>query len=174
VYEAVLARTLVEKGFKVERQKRISFEYRGMAFQAGFRADLLVDNRVMVEVKSLERTARVHSKQLLTYIRLANIRVGLLINFGEATLRDGLHRIVNHLCPSASPHLRVNQRDAAPSQAPPSEAPPSASPRLRVNQRAAPPSEAPPSEAPPSEAPSSASPPPHTAIFAGPPSDPTR
>jgi iron complex transport system substrate-binding protein len=69
----------------------------------------LVEGRVIVELKSVEKLAAVHSKQLLTYLRLMNLPVGLLINFGEATLKQGLHRIVNNLPASASPRLRVNQ-----------------------------------------------------------------
>jgi iron complex transport system substrate-binding protein len=109
VYEAVLARALERRGFHVERQKAIRFEYDGMVFEEGFRADLLVEDRVIVELKSVEKLAPVHSKQLLTYLRLMNLPVGLLINFGAATLKEGLHRIVNNLQPSASPHLQVNQ-----------------------------------------------------------------
>ena len=84
-------------------------EYDGMVFEEGFRSDLLVDNRVIVELKSVERLAAVHGKQLLTYLKLTNMPVGLLINFGAATLREGLHRIVNGLPASASPRLRVNR-----------------------------------------------------------------
>ena len=109
MYEAVLARALDKRGFQVERQQAIRFEYEGMLFEEGFRTDLLVDNRVIVELKSVERLAPVHSKQLLTYLKLTNTPVGLLINFGAATLREGLHRIVNGLPASASPRLRVNQ-----------------------------------------------------------------
>jgi iron complex transport system substrate-binding protein len=109
VYEAVLARALDKCGFQVERQQAIRFEYDGMVFEEGFRIDLLVDNRVIVELKSVERLAPVHSKQLLTYLKLTNTRVGLLINFGAPALREGLHRIVNGLPASASPRLRVNQ-----------------------------------------------------------------
>jgi iron complex transport system substrate-binding protein len=109
VYEIVLARSLERRGFHVKRQKPITFEYDGMVFEEGFRTDLLVDDRVVVELKSVETLARVHSKQLLTYIRLMHLPVGLLINFGGETLKEGLHRIVNNLSPSASPHLRVNQ-----------------------------------------------------------------
>jgi GxxExxY protein len=109
VYEVVLARSLERRGFQVERQKSIRFEYDGMVFEDGFRTDLLVDGCVVVELKSVETLARVHSKQLLTYIRLMHLPVGLLINFGGETLKEGLHRIVNNLSPSASPHLRVNQ-----------------------------------------------------------------
>ena len=83
-------------------------------FEEGFRADLLVDGRVIVEVKSLERLAPVHAKPLRTYLRLAGLRVGLLVDFGAATLREGLVRIVEDLPAAASPALRVNRpgRDA--------------------------------------------------------------
>jgi len=109
VYEVVLARALEKRGFHVERQKVIRFEYDGMVFEEGFRTDLLVEGRVVVELKSVEKLAPVHSKQVLTYLRLMNLPVGLLINFGAATLKEGLHRIVNNLPTSASPRLRVNQ-----------------------------------------------------------------
>ena len=111
VYEIVLARALERRGFQVERQKAIRFEYDGMVFDEGFRTDLLVDDRVIVELKSLEKVMPVHGKQLLTYLRLMNLPVGLLINFGAATLKEGLQRIVNNLPPSASPRLRVNQAE---------------------------------------------------------------
>ncbi len=109
VYEIVLARALERRGFRVERQKPIRFEYDGMVFEEGFRTDLLIESRVVVELKSVEKLAPVHSKQLLTYLRLMHLPVGLLINFGGAPLKEGLHRIVNHPPPSASPRLRVNQ-----------------------------------------------------------------
>jgi iron complex transport system substrate-binding protein len=109
VYEAVLARALERRGFQVERQKPIRFEYDGMAFEEGFRTDLLVDGLVIVELKSIERLAPVHGKQLLTYLRLMKLPVGLLINFGAGTLKEGLQRVVNNLDASDSPRLRVNQ-----------------------------------------------------------------
>ncbi len=109
VYEIVLARELERREFQVERQKTICFEYDGMIFEEGFRTDLLVEERVVVELKSIENLAPVHSKQLLTYLRLMHLPVGLLINFGANTLKEGLHRIVNNLPYSASPRLRVNQ-----------------------------------------------------------------
>jgi iron complex transport system substrate-binding protein len=74
----------------------------------------LVEDRVIVELKSLEKLIPVHSKQLLTYMRLMNLPVGLLMNFGAATLKEGLHRVVNNLPDSASPHLRVNQNEVYP------------------------------------------------------------
>ncbi len=109
VYETVLARALERRALLVERQKGVSFEYDGLTFNEGFRVDLLVEERVIVELKSVEKLASVHSKQTLTYLRLLNLPVGLLINFGAATLKEGLHRVVNHLDPSASPCLRVNR-----------------------------------------------------------------
>ncbi len=114
VYEAVLARALERRGFQVERQKHVCFEYDGMVFEEGFRTDLLVEGRVVIELKSVENLAPVHSKQVLTYLRLMNLSVGLLINFGAATLKEGLHRIVNNLPASASPRLRVNQQEQNP------------------------------------------------------------
>ena len=108
VYEAVLARDLSRRGFAVERQKVVPFVYDGMQFEEGLRIDLLIDGRVIVELKSVEKLAPVHSKQVLTYLRLMRLPVGLLVNFGAATLKEGLHRIVNNLTPSASPRLRVN------------------------------------------------------------------
>ena len=103
VYEIVLARDLERRGFRVERQRIVRFEYDGIVFDEAFRADLLVEEQVVVEVKSVEQLAPVHSKQLLTYLRLMHLNVGLLINFGGATLKEGLHRIVDRLTPSASP-----------------------------------------------------------------------
>ena len=79
-------------------------------FKDGFRLDLLVEKCVILEVKSLERgLAPVHTKQLLTYLRLTNLQVGLLLNFGGGTMKEGIKRIVKDLPPSASPRLRINQ-----------------------------------------------------------------
>jgi iron complex transport system substrate-binding protein len=109
VYETILARVLDKRGFHVQRHRAFRFEYEGMVFEDAFRPDLVVEHQVIVELKSVERLAPVHSKQLLTYLKLMNRPVGLLINFGAATLREGLHRVVNGLDPSASPRLRVNR-----------------------------------------------------------------
>ncbi len=95
VYEHVLAAELIRRGFHVERQKPVTFSFRGMHFSEAFKPDLLVNNQVVVEIKSLEKLSPVHSKQLLTYLRLLDLRVGLLLNFGAATLREGIHRVVN-------------------------------------------------------------------------------
>ena len=109
VYEVVLAQSLKKRGLQVERQRPVAFEYDGITFEEGFRVDLFVEQRVIVELKSVEKLAPVHGKQLLTYLRLMNLQVGLLINFNSAYLKDGLHRVVNNLSPSASPRLRVNR-----------------------------------------------------------------
>jgi GxxExxY protein len=111
VYETVLAGKLVELGYKVDKQRPIDIEFEGMRFPAAFRIDILVNDRLLVEIKSVELLNAAHGKQLLTYLRLTNQPVGLLINFGGATLREGLRRIVNDHKPSASPRLRVNQND---------------------------------------------------------------
>jgi iron complex transport system substrate-binding protein len=108
VYQGVLSRDLERRGLRVEQQKAISFDYDGMHFKDAFRLDLLVEEQVIVEIKSVEALLPVHSKQLLTYLRLLDLRIGLLINFGSPRLRDGLRRVVNGLTPSASSRLRVN------------------------------------------------------------------
>ena len=95
VYEAVLAKKLESRGMKVERQKTLRFVYDGMSFDEGFRMDLLVEDQVIVELKAVEQTASVHKKQLLTYLKLAGKPVGLLINFGAATLKEGVTRVIN-------------------------------------------------------------------------------
>jgi iron complex transport system substrate-binding protein len=113
VYEALLARRLEDIGLVVERQKAISADFESVHFEAAFRADILVEHRLLVEIKSVERLLPVHSKQLLTYLRLSKQPVGLLLNFGGATLKEGVKRVVNDYNPSASPfsspRLRVNQ-----------------------------------------------------------------
>jgi GxxExxY protein len=95
VYEMLLAERLSRSGYMVERQKLLPVEFDGLKLPEGYRVDLLVDGKLIIEVKSVERIAPVHSKQLLTYIRLARQPVGLLMNFGGATFREGLQRIVN-------------------------------------------------------------------------------
>ena len=95
VYETVLASVLERRGLHVERQRPVSFTFDDMRFDQGFRIDLLVEHSVVVEVKSLDRLAAVHRKQLLTYLRLTNLRVGLLLNFGAETMKDGIRRVVN-------------------------------------------------------------------------------
>ncbi len=96
VYEAILEKELLTKGLYVEKQKPIDFIYDGIEFSEGFRIDLLVERTVILELKSVEILAPVHSKQLLTYLKLTNLPVGLLLNFGAPVMREGIHRIVNN------------------------------------------------------------------------------
>ncbi|MBN2162009.1 MAG: GxxExxY protein [Pontiellaceae bacterium] len=109
VYEAVLAKLLQQRGLTVERQKAVSFCYQGIEFDEGFRLDLLIDGHLIIELKSVEKLHPSHPKQLLTYLRLMNLPVGLLINFGAPLLRDGLQRVVNNHTNFASSRLRVHQ-----------------------------------------------------------------
>ena len=109
VYEVVLARSLTRCGVVVERQKAVSFEYDKMYFSEGLRIDLLVNDVLVVELKSVERFAPVHAKQLLTYLRLMQLPLGLLINFGAPTFKEGCKRVVNGPQTFVSSCLRVNQ-----------------------------------------------------------------
>jgi len=97
VYEIVLADALKKRGLKVERQMPVAIVFEGIKFDEGFRADLIVEDKVIVELKSVEKVMPVHKKQLLTYLRLADKRLGLLINFGAELIRDGISRVVNGL-----------------------------------------------------------------------------
>jgi len=97
VYEVVLAHELKKLGLNVSRQQSIPITYEDLKFEEGFRADIIVEDKVIIELKSVEEIAKVHHKQLLTYLRLADKRLGLLINFGAALIKDGLFRIVNKL-----------------------------------------------------------------------------
>jgi iron complex transport system substrate-binding protein len=111
VYETVLAGKLLQMGYSVDRQLPIDIEFEGQLFPAAFRVDLLVDDRLIVEIKCAESLNNAHLKQLQTYLRLTRQPVGLLINFAGATLKEGLRRVVNDHVPSASPRLRVNQNE---------------------------------------------------------------
>ena len=111
VYEAVLARELSEKGLTVERQKSVPIQYHGLTLDEGFRLDLFVDEQLIVELKSVENIHPVHPKQLLTYLRLMNLSLGLLINFGAPLLKEGLKRVVNKHANFASSRLRVHQTE---------------------------------------------------------------
>ena len=97
VYETILAYSIEKRGLAVERQKPVPITYDGLEFDEGFRADIIVEDTIIVELKSVESIAAVHKKQLLTYLRLADKRLGLLINFGAVLLKDGIYRIVNGL-----------------------------------------------------------------------------
>jgi GxxExxY protein len=97
VYEEVLAYELVQRGINVARQVPVPVIYRGLRFEIGFRADLLVENLVVVELKSVVEISAAHRKQIQTYVRLMNQRVGLFLNFGAALMKDGIVRAVNKL-----------------------------------------------------------------------------
>ncbi len=95
VYEITLAHELRKRGVEVERQVDIPIIYDGLKFEVGFRADLIVNGSIIVELKSVEALTKVHCKQLLTQLRLSNKRLGLLLNFSSLRLRDGIVRMVN-------------------------------------------------------------------------------
>lgn len=97
VYENALAHDLVEHGFDVKKQWPMPFVYKELKMEVGYRIDLLVDDKVIVEIKSVESLAPVHFAQVLTYLKLSNRKLGLLINFNSHVLKDGIHRIVNNL-----------------------------------------------------------------------------
>lgn len=95
VYEALLAECLSRRGIAVERQKPLPITYEGVSLQEGYRVDLLLAGKLIVEIKSVERLVPVHGKQLLTYLRLARQPLGLLINFGGETFKEGVKRVAN-------------------------------------------------------------------------------
>jgi GxxExxY protein len=95
VYTVILQKKLQERGYHVEREFAIPVKYEGIEFEMGFRADLVINQCFLVELKSVEQLAPVHAKQLLTYLKLADMRLGLLINFGESRLKDGIKRLAN-------------------------------------------------------------------------------
>jgi iron complex transport system substrate-binding protein len=101
VYETVLAASLERLGYKVDRQKPIDIEFEGLRFGAAFKIDLLVDDRLILEIKSVEQIGKAHGKQLLTYLRLTNQLVGLLLNFAAATMKEGIRRVVNDYQPES-------------------------------------------------------------------------
>jgi GxxExxY protein len=96
-YETVLAYELRKRGLEVVLQKPVSVNYEDVTIEVGYRADIIVEDKVIVELKSVERTNPIHKKQLLTYLRLADKRLGLLINFGSALIKNGITRLVNDL-----------------------------------------------------------------------------
>lgn len=111
VYEVVLAKMLEQRGLRVRRQVPVPIQLMGLNFDEGFRADLIVEESLLVELKSIENLAPVHSKQVVTYLRLLNLSLGLLINFGAATFKEGIQRIVRNHQNMANSRLRVNQKN---------------------------------------------------------------
>jgi GxxExxY protein len=97
VYEAILYHELIKEGLKVEKQKPIPVIWDGIHLDIGFRSDLIVEDKVIIEIKSVEKISNVHLKQLLTYIRITDLKLGLLINFNEALIKNGIKRVVNGL-----------------------------------------------------------------------------
>lgn len=95
VYESILARQLRKQGLAVQRQVMVPIEFDGETFDEGFRADLIVEDKVILELKSVEQIHPSHKKQVLTYIRLTNRKLGYLLNFGEALMKDGITRVIN-------------------------------------------------------------------------------
>ncbi|MGA7194294.1 MAG: GxxExxY protein [Anaerolineales bacterium] len=94
-YQAALAYELTERGFKIEQQKSLPLLYKNIKLEAGYRLDFLVNDKVVVEIKSMEGLAPIHEAQLLSYLRLSNCKVGLLINFNVKLLKQGVKRLVN-------------------------------------------------------------------------------
>src|SRR4051812_20647168 len=109
VYELALATVLARRGMRVARQQLIGFTYEGIEFDHAFRADLVVETCGLVELEGVDRLTRTHRTQLLTYLRLGGFPVGLVLNFGAGTMKEGMKRLVNDLRPSASSLLRVNR-----------------------------------------------------------------
>lgn len=95
VYEVLLAHLLQEAGLKVERQIPIPIQFRGIQFDEGFRADVIVENKVILELKSVESVSKAHKKQVLTYLKLTGKKLGYLLNFGEGMMKDGISRVLN-------------------------------------------------------------------------------
>ena len=108
VYQKVLVASLRKRGLEVESEVPVSFECRGIRFESELRLDLLVNRSLIVELKSVETTLPVHKKQVLTYLRLAGKPLGLLINFGAPTFREGCFRVLNGPVDRANSPLRVN------------------------------------------------------------------
>jgi GxxExxY protein len=95
VYEAILARRLAKQGLSVKRQISIPIEIDGERFEEGFRADLIIEDKVIIELKSVERVNNAHRKQLLTYLKLTGMKLGYLLNFGEELMKHGITRTIN-------------------------------------------------------------------------------
>lgn len=108
VYEVTLAHELRKTGLQVERQRPMPITYDGILFEEGYRTDLLVDSKVIVELKSIPALSAVHAKQVLTQLRLSGLKLGLLINFGEIHLKNGIKRLINgELDPENTPDFSL-------------------------------------------------------------------
>ena len=96
-YETAFAHDIIEIGLDIKRQVALPFVYKDIKIDAGYRIDILVNDLVIIEIKSIDESAPVHFAQTLTYLKLSNLKLGLLINFNEKILKDGIHRLVNKL-----------------------------------------------------------------------------
>lgn len=112
VYERLLAHLARKRALKVERQVPVTVRYAGLTLPGAFRVDLLVNGCVAVEVKAVERSLPVHRRQLYTYLRVLGLEVGLLLNFGAATMKDGIQRVVNGYQPTSKSRLRIDRPDS--------------------------------------------------------------
>lgn len=108
-YEAVLAHLLMKKGLSVERKKVIPITYAGLEIEQGFRADLIIENQLLIELKTVERLSLVHARQVRTYLKFTGLHVGLLMNFSSEKFTDGLKRIVNNHFATQNSRLDINQ-----------------------------------------------------------------
>lgn len=97
VYESILHYELTKRGLHVERQKPLPLEWDDLNMDIGFRADLIINQKVIIEIKSVESFSKVHYKQVLTYLKITNLKLGLLINFNDFYIKDGIKRIVHNL-----------------------------------------------------------------------------
>ena len=97
VYEVILAREIADRGLNVERQVPVPIQYKGIRFDEGFRADVIVAGKVILELKSVERVSAAHKKQVQTYLRLTGCKLGYLLNFGEEVMKSGITRCVHRL-----------------------------------------------------------------------------
>ena len=97
VYEEVLSFELLKLGLSIQRQKGLPVIWKTLKMNLGFRADLIVENKVIIEIKSIETVAPVHAKQLLTYLRITGLKLGLLVNFNAPLIKNGITRVVNNL-----------------------------------------------------------------------------
>lgn len=117
-YEAALAHALSKAGLAFERQKLVPIQFEGEVIDGGFRADLVIEKKLLVELKSIDRLMPVHAKQVQTYLRFLQLPVGLLMNFGAPTLGEGLKRIVNDYEPEGATRLAINMTPPRPPRSP--------------------------------------------------------
>jgi len=110
VYEALLARALEQRGFRIRRQHCVRLKDGDLEFEEAFRADLIIEDNVIIEIKSTAHVDPVHARQLLTYLRLTGIQLGLVINFGQATLKEGVKRVINTTSISSTPRTSAPLR----------------------------------------------------------------